>query len=560
MATRELKARPFLQPLPCSLCAPLTLLPLLKADHGRDDDALATILAGHVQIQTVALSSGYHWSSDPVQALSRAPFGEPFGQSLCRGLCARRGGRGVGRAAGGGGGRRRCVLMVCDFFYPQVGGVEGHIYALAQRLLARGSRVVVMTHAYGARGGTRYLTDGLKVYYVPRAPWLMDSDTFPTLFGGFRVLRAIILREGVDVVHGHQTLSTMAQEAVLHAGTMGLPTVFTDHSLFGFSDVASILANKLQKFTLSDCDAVICVSHTSKENTVLRSCVPPSRVFVVPNAVDTAQFCPIPETRPERRNLTRRSPECARGGALTVVVLSRLAYRKGAGLLALLLPVACERFPDLHFLVGGDGPARGMLEERVEDLGLEDRVKFAGFVPHHRAAEFLSEGDIFLNTSLTEAFCMAVVEAAAVGLPVVSTAVGGVPEVLPASMIVLARPEAASLVDGLAEARRRVRSITHLAQHRAEQHNAIASMYSWKDVAERTDAVYDHVISGPGRREGGLLRRMERMYPCGAVAGKLFCAVAVVDDFYWRVLEWLFPASDIELAAEIPAGYQTFPE
>ena len=452
------------------------------------------------------------------------------------------------------------MLMVCDFFYPQVGGVEGHIYALAQRLLARGSRVVVMTHAYGARGGTRYLTDGLKVYYVPRAPWLMDSDTFPTLFGGFRVLRAIILREGVDVVHGHQTLSTMAQEAVLHAGTMGLPTVFTDHSLFGFSDVASILANKLQKFTLSDCDAVICVSHTSKENTVLRSCVPPSRVFVVPNAVDTAQFCPIPETRPERRNLTRRSPECARGGALTVVVLSRLAYRKGAGLLALLLPVACERFPDLHFLVGGDGPARGMLEERVEDLGLEDRVKFAGFVPHHRAAEFLSEGDIFLNTSLTEAFCMAVVEAAAVGLPVVSTAVGGVPEVLPASMIVLARPEAASLVDGLAEARRRVRSITHLAQHRAEQHNAIASMYSWKDVAERTDAVYDHVISGPGRREGGLLRRMERMYPCGAVAGKLFCAVAVVDDFYWRVLEWLFPASDIDLAAEIPAGYQTFPE
>ena len=111
MATRELKARPFLQPLPCSLCAPLTLLPLLKADHGRDDDALATILAGHVQIQTVALSSGYHWSSDPVQALSRAPFGEPFGQSLCRGLCARRGGRGVGRAAGGGGGRRGATLL-----------------------------------------------------------------------------------------------------------------------------------------------------------------------------------------------------------------------------------------------------------------------------------------------------------------------------------------------------------------------------------------------------------------------------------------------------------------
>jgi len=468
--------------------------------------------------------------------------------------------RGSSRRSGGGTpGSRRCVLMVCDFFFPQVGGVEGHIYALAQRLLARGTRVVVMTHAYGDRGGVRYLTDGLKVYYVPRAPWLMDSDTLPTFFGGFRILRAILIRERVDVVHGHQTLSTMAQEAVLHAGTMGLPTVFTDHSLFGFSDVASILANKLQKFTLSDCDAVICVSHTSKENTVLRSCVPPSRVFVVPNAVDSAQFCPNLDAHPCLRQPGRGRKRVSRDGELIVVVLSRLAYRKGSGLLSLVIPLACERFPGVRFLIGGDGPARGMLEERIEELGLEDRVRFAGFVPHHCAAEFISQGDIFLNTSLTEAFCMAVVEAAAVGLPVVSTAVGGVPEVLPPHMIVLARPEVESLVDGLAEAQKRVGAISDLKQHRIEQHRVVASMYSWEDVAERTETVYEHITVGKGRRTGGLLRRMERMYPCGVIAGKIFCAVAVVDDFYWRALECFFPASDIEPAAEIPENYRTFP-
>ena len=53
---------------------------------------------------------------------------------------------------------------------------------------------------------------------------------------------------------------------------------------------------------------------------------------------------------------------------------------------------------------------------------------------------------------------------------------------------------------------------------------------------------------------------MERMYPCGVIAGKIFCAVAVVDDFYWRALEWFFPASDIEPAAEIPETYRTFPK
>ena len=51
---------------------------------------------------------------------------------------------------------------------------------------------------------------------------------------------------------------------------MNIKTVFTDHSLFGFSDIDSILVNKLIAFTLKNTNHVICVSHTSKENTVLR--------------------------------------------------------------------------------------------------------------------------------------------------------------------------------------------------------------------------------------------------------------------------------------------------
>ena len=59
--------------------------------------------------------------------------------------------------------------------------------------------------------------------------------------------------------------------------------VFTDHSLFGFADANSIFMNKLLKCTLADISHAICVSHTSKENTVLRACLPPHRVSVIPN-------------------------------------------------------------------------------------------------------------------------------------------------------------------------------------------------------------------------------------------------------------------------------------
>ena len=56
--------------------------------------------------------------------------------------------------------------MVSDFFFPNFGGVENHIYELAQCLIKHGHHVVVMTHAYGDRTGVRYITNGLKVWFA----------------------------------------------------------------------------------------------------------------------------------------------------------------------------------------------------------------------------------------------------------------------------------------------------------------------------------------------------------------------------------------------------------
>lgn len=173
--------------------------------------------------------------------------------------------------------------MISDFFYPQPGGVESHIYQLSsvskmstylqsgtnhlvQKLIDRGHKVVIITHQYGppdypSRKGIRYLTNRLKVYHLPQ--WVVyRSTTFPTVFSSFPLLRQIFIREEIQIVHGHASLSNLCHEGILHARTMGLRAVFTDHSLFGFGDAASIMANKLLKFSLSDVDHVICVSHT----------------------------------------------------------------------------------------------------------------------------------------------------------------------------------------------------------------------------------------------------------------------------------------------------------
>lgn len=81
------------------------------------------------------------------------------------------------------------------------------------------------------------------------------------------------------------------------SAALGVRTVFTDHSLFEFSDAASIHLNKALKWFLCEIDAAIAVSHTNKENLALRARLDPTKIYVIPNAVDTTKFTPDPSKR-----------------------------------------------------------------------------------------------------------------------------------------------------------------------------------------------------------------------------------------------------------------------
>lgn len=151
--------------------------------------------------------------------------------------------------------------MASDFFYPNTGGVESHVYQLSQCLLGLGHKVIMITHSYGDRTGLRYMTSGYKVYYLPVLV-IYNQCTLPTLFATFPIVRNILIRERIDIVHGHSAFSALAHEVMTHAKTLGLKTLFTDHSLFGFADASAIITNKLLQMSLTACNRVICVSHT----------------------------------------------------------------------------------------------------------------------------------------------------------------------------------------------------------------------------------------------------------------------------------------------------------
>ena len=112
----------------------------------------------------------------------------------------------------------------------------------------------------------------------------------PTIVGSLPFLRYIFRQEKIQIVHGHSAFSTLAHEANFVGSLLGLKTVFTDHSLFGFADASAIVTNTFLRYCLANIDHCICVSHTGKENTVLRSGVLKTNVSVIPNAVDSDIF------------------------------------------------------------------------------------------------------------------------------------------------------------------------------------------------------------------------------------------------------------------------------
>uniref|UniRef100_A0A4X1UTT2 Phosphatidylinositol glycan anchor biosynthesis class A n=2 Tax=Sus scrofa TaxID=9823 RepID=A0A4X1UTT2_PIG len=253
------------------------------------------------------------------------------------------------------------ICMVSDFFYPNMGGVESHIYQLSQCLIERGHKVIIVTHAYGNRKGIRYLTNGLKVYYLP-----------------------------LKVMYNQSTATTL--------------------------------------------------------------------------------------------------------------------------------------FHSLPLL----------------------RVRLLGALEHKDVRNVLVQGHIFLNTSLTEAFCMAIVEAASCGLQVVSTRVGGIPEVLPESLIILCEPSVKSLCEGLEKAISQLKS--GALPPPESIHNIVKTFYTWRNVAERTEKVYDRVA---GEAVLPMDKRLDRLIShCGPVTGCIFALLAVFNFLFLVFLRWMTPDSIIDVAID----------
>ena len=227
---------------------------------------------------------------------------------------------------------------------------------------------------------------------------------------------------------------------------------------------------------------------------------------------------------------------------IKVVVISRLVFRKGVDLLVGTIPAVCALHEHVDFIIGGDGPKMLDLQE-MERERLEERVTFLFAVPHEQVRDVLVQGDVFLNCSLTESFCIALLEAASCGLFVVSTNVGGVREVLPNDMILLAEPNVPSLVENLLRAIQRQQSENPVDPW--QTHRRVQQMYSWRRVAVETEQLYDRISQ---LQHPTLLDRLTiyRRQLGDGMTSSVVCFLAILIETLYQFLEWQFPRSTID--------------
>ena len=148
-----------------------------------------------------------------------------------------------------------------------------------------------------------------------------------------------------------------------------------------------------------------------------------------------AQYVTIPSGVPIRRlragapsRVDARSDLGIAPAAFVVVAVGRLVPVKGFDVLIDALPALVAAAPDARVILVGDGPERGPLEQRATALGVADRVWFAG--TQRDVARYVAAADVLAAPSRNEGMGRVLVEAMALGVPVVASAVGGIPDVV----------------------------------------------------------------------------------------------------------------------------------
>jgi glycosyltransferase involved in cell wall biosynthesis len=366
--------------------------------------------------------------------------------------------------------KRARILQVIDTL--NGGGAERVAFELARRLDRSRFNVAVCVTRHTGLTASESTALQIPLYVLGRRG----------RFEGWFQFRRIIADFRPDVLHSHKEGSNTLARIIGIAERVPVMLAH-EHCLPTRSFPQRLTDTVLARLGTH----VVACGSVVGERLVRDKWIPPSRIHVVRNGIDTDFFRPQPAP-----------VGAARAGSAGAIIgtIARLHVDKDLTTLLRAVPATLRHVPRARFVIAGSGPLQSRLEQEVTALGIADRVTLLGYRTDVR--ELLGSFDVFVLSSQSEGLPLVVLEAMSMGKPIVATSVGGVPEIVRDGVTgVLVPPKspgalAAALISVLSDP-------AAAAMMGAAARAHVLRDHSLTSMVQATERLYENLLSARGR-------------------------------------------------------------
>jgi 1,2-diacylglycerol 3-alpha-glucosyltransferase len=386
------------------------------------------------------------------------------------------------------------LLYVSDVYFPRVNGVSTSIHTFRRELQSLGHDVVVIAPEYPQRA----LVEEEDIWRIASHGVPLDPEDRLMSGRELRGLPARLAAQSIDLVH-IQTPFAAHYAGLRIARALGVPCVATYHTFFEeylhhyvpFAPRALMraAARGISRRQCNQLDALIVPSRAMLSTLTGYGVYPP--MTILPTGINLGDFS-------RGDGAAFRAKHGIPADRPLLVHIGRVAFEKNIDFLLQMLLHVRVRHPDVLLLIAGEGPALPHLQSLARSLLLEDHVKFTGYLD--RASDLLDcyrAGDIFAFASRTETQGLVLLEAMALGVPVVAIAEMGTMDILEAGEgALIAPPDERAFSDAIC----RLLDSPSLRRQLAAAGRRFAAHWSAARQAERLVDFYAGVIAARARK------------------------------------------------------------
>ena len=320
--------------------------------------------------------------------------------------------------------------MISDVYFPRINGVSTSIKTFKNELETLGHEVTLIVPAYTPEQNCDPVSDQTVIRVPSRYLWL-DPEDRAMRWGNIFALREQLTHKQYDILH-IQTPFIAHYVGVSLAKKLNIPRVETYHTYFEEylyhyipflpKSWMKYVARHYTKTQCNDLDAVIVPSTAMQE--VLVNYGVATHTEVLPTGIELDKFRDGDgEKFRKAYNIPVDRP--------TLVFIGRVAFEKNIDFLLRVVDQVRRSIPDVLLLIAGEGPALPHLKKLANTLRLNSNVLFLGYLDRNKELlDCYASGDAFVFASNTETQGLVLLEAMALGVPVVSTAVMGTKDIL----------------------------------------------------------------------------------------------------------------------------------